>query len=98
MEKIPGILRQPGPAGAGAKVGTGDGAGTGGRLRWSVATGLHRPNGISYLISTGNGNARLVYEDSRLRLWWPADRQDVICEVPAEITGDDVYHTFYRSV
>jgi SynChlorMet cassette protein ScmC len=51
------------------------------------------PNGISSLISTGNGNARLVYEDARLRLWWLADRQDVICEVPAEIAGDDVYHT-----
>ena len=51
------------------------------------------PDGISSLISTGNGNARLVYEDSRLKLWWLADRQDVICEVPAEIAGDDVYHT-----
>jgi len=51
------------------------------------------PDGVSSFVSTGNGNAGLVYEDFRLKLWRLADRQDIICEVPAGITGDDVYHT-----
>jgi hypothetical protein len=90
----PAYYGNRGPAGAGARVGPGDGAGTGGRLRWSVATGLRRPQWrlISYF-DRQRERPRVVYEDSRLRLWWPAARQDVICEVPAEITGDDVYQT-----
>jgi SynChlorMet cassette protein ScmC len=55
-----------------------------------------RQNGVSSIMSTVNGKVELIYEDPRLRLrlWWLKDRQDAVCEIPAEITGDGVYNAF----
>jgi SynChlorMet cassette protein ScmC len=49
-------------------------------------------------VSTESGNPTLLYEGPRLKLWRHGARQDVICEVPDEVTGDEVYHTLRMAV
>jgi SynChlorMet cassette protein ScmC len=56
------------------------------------------------LVFTGSGNVSsmvpecdettaLMYEDSRLKLWWSDESKNAICEAPADLAGEDIYHT-----
>lgn len=56
------------------------------------------PGGREAAESAEAGQATLLVEGPRSRLWQHADRQDVVCEVRDEVQGDEVYHAMRMAV
>jgi SynChlorMet cassette protein ScmC len=56
------------------------------------------PDAVSSLLKSSHGNAELLYEDVRQKLWWLAEQSRAVCEVSPGIEGDDVYQVLRMAV